>query len=75
VVRQRDEVSRESPVPCGTYSVEQAGVRLGIGRALAYRAVQAGEIPHIKIGKRIVVPKPALDAMLRAGIPQQRASR
>jgi excisionase family DNA binding protein len=39
-----------------TVSVEQAGQILGISRIAAYRGIESGDIPHIKIGKRIRVP-------------------
>ena len=47
-----------------TVSVEQAGKIIGIGRNQAYEAVRRGEIPSIKIGSRILVPRVALDRML-----------
>jgi excisionase family DNA binding protein len=48
-----------------TLSIEQAGQILGIGRAAAYSAVQAGHLPTIKLGRRrIVVPTAALWSML-----------
>ena len=47
-----------------TLSVEEAAEVLGISRALAYDAVHRGEIPHIKIGRRLLVPKAALDHLL-----------
>lgn len=50
-----------------TLTVEEAGRRLGISRGLAYSGVREGTIPSIRIGKRIVVPRARLDAMLEAG--------
>lgn len=47
-----------------TLTVDEAAQRLGISRAFAYEAVRRGEIPHIKIGKRILVPKVALENLL-----------
>jgi excisionase family DNA binding protein len=47
-----------------TYTVDQAGEILGIGRNAAYEGVRSGQIPAIRIGRRIVVPKVALDRML-----------
>ncbi len=47
-----------------TISVDEAGEILGISRGLAYRGVQRGEIPSIRIGGRIVVPTAALLALL-----------
>ncbi len=47
-----------------TMSVEDAGQLLGRGRSSAYDAVARGEIPVIRIGRRRVVPVPALARML-----------
>ena len=48
-----------------TYKIEEAGRLLGIGRNQAYEAAKRGDFPVIKIGKRVLVPKQALDRMLR----------
>jgi excisionase family DNA binding protein len=45
-------------------SVEEAGRVLGIGGSAAYEAVRRGEIPAIRLGRRIVVPRAALERML-----------
>lgn len=47
-----------------TYTVPEAARKLGIGRNSAYEAVRSGEIPSIRIGGRILVPRLALDRML-----------
>jgi excisionase family DNA binding protein len=47
-----------------TITVEQAGQLLGISRGLAYELVRRGEIPAIRLGRRLVVPVDAIDAML-----------
>ena len=44
-----------------TISVEEAGQLLGISRGLAYALVSRGDIPSIRLGRRIVVPRRALD--------------
>lgn len=49
-----------------TISVEQAGWLLGLARASAYKAAKRGEIPTIRMGKRLLVPVPALLAVLGA---------
>ncbi len=49
-----------------TLTVEEAAVILGISRASAYEATRHGEIPCIRIGRRILVPRVALDRLLRA---------
>jgi excisionase family DNA binding protein len=48
-----------------TVSVAEAAEILGLGRNTGYDAVRRGEIPVIKIGKRLLVPKPALDRLLQ----------
>jgi excisionase family DNA binding protein len=47
-----------------TTSVEEAGRLLGISRSLAYELVNRGDIPSIRLGRRIVVPRQALDRLL-----------
>jgi excisionase family DNA binding protein len=49
-----------------TISIVEAGRELGIGRDLAYAAAKRGEIPTIKIGTRLLVPRIALEQMLAA---------
>ena len=47
-----------------TISIEEASRRLGIGKNQAYEAAGRGEIPTIRIGRRLLVPVAALDQML-----------
>jgi excisionase family DNA binding protein len=47
-----------------TVSVDRAAKILGIGRASCYKAITAGELPSIRIGKRIVVPTAVLQRLL-----------
>jgi excisionase family DNA binding protein len=49
------------------YSIEEASKILGIGRNLTYDAARRGEIPTIRIGKSIKIPKKALDQLLAEG--------
>ena len=43
-----------------TISIEQAANVLGLGRTAAYEAARRGEFPTRRLGRRIVVPVPAL---------------
>ena len=43
-----------------TLSIEEVALLLGLGRTAAYEAARRGEIPCRRIGRRIVVPVPAL---------------
>ena len=45
-------------------TVPEAGERLGVCRVHAYKLVKLGQIPTIKLGRRIVVPIAALEKML-----------
>jgi excisionase family DNA binding protein len=50
------------------YDVPEAGEMLGLNRNAAYAAAKRGDIPVIRIGRLLRVPKLALDRMLeRAG--------
>ena len=46
------------------FSVEETGRLLGISRDLAYDLVARGELPSLRLGRRIVVPRRALVAAL-----------
>ena len=46
------------------YSVAEAGAVLGICRAFAYELVARGELPVIRLGRRRLVPKVALRALI-----------
>lgn len=43
-----------------TYTIVEAAGILGIARSSAYRAARTGELPTIKIGRRILVGRQAL---------------
>jgi excisionase family DNA binding protein len=45
-------------------SVEEAGALIGISRDLAYDLVARGELPSVRLGRRLVVPRRALEGTL-----------
>ncbi len=55
----RDESDRK------VWTVSEVARLLGISRAHAYDLVAQGAIPHVRLGRRIVVPKIAVDELLR----------
>lgn len=55
-----------------TISVERAGEVLGISRRSAYRAAATGQLPTLRLGRRLVVPTPRLLELL--GVRAGRAS-
>ncbi len=54
-----------------TLTVAEAAKCLGICRNSAYEAIARGEIPVIRVGKRLLVPKVALETLLTAGQPKK----
>lgn len=46
------------------YSVKEVASLLGISKSLAYTLVKKGEIPSIKLGTRVVIPKVRFQAYL-----------
>ena len=47
-----------------TIDVPEVAKLLGISRNAAYEAVRRGEIPSIRLGARIVIPRAALERLL-----------
>ena len=43
-----------------TLTVEEAAALLGLGRTATYEAARRGQIPSRRLGKRVVIPVPAL---------------
>ena len=46
------------------YTVSEARQTLGISRGLMYEAIRTGTIPSVRIGRRILIPKTALERVL-----------
>ena len=49
-------------------TVPEAAEMLGISRNFAYQLVREGKLPSIRFGKRILIPKAALEKMLENGV-------
>jgi len=46
-------------------SVDEAAALLGISRSLAYDLCARGDLPSLRLGRRILIPRRALDARLK----------
>lgn len=57
-----------------TMTIEDAAKALGVSRNTAYAAAARGEIPAIRIGRRLLVPKVQLDRLLEGEAPPGRRS-
>ena len=53
--------SNETPL---VYTVTQTAELLGISRTLAYELVARGVLAHVRLGRRIVVPRVAVEQLL-----------
>ncbi len=51
-------------IECATLKIEEAATFLGISWASAYAAANSGELPTLRIGRRLVVPRAALERLL-----------
>lgn len=58
------DVSESATTERLTLTVEQAAQVLGISRAHAYELAARGEIPTLRLGRRVLVPKEALSRMV-----------
>ena len=56
--------AREGAKPA--LSVAEAAELLGVSRALTYELVKRGELPSVRLGRRIVVPRRAVEQLLAA---------
>lgn len=47
-----------------TYTIEEAARLCGVSRGVGYEAARRGELPTIRLGRTLLVPKIALERML-----------
>lgn len=57
-----------------TLSVSEAARVLGISRAHAYDCVRSGVLPSITLGRRVVVPRQAIEELLARGSSDESAA-
>ena len=53
-----------TPVEKLTVSAREAAIMLGISRAAVYAAIHQKRIPTIRLGRRLLIPRAALDRLL-----------
>ena len=58
-----------------TLTVQETAKLLGLSRSLAYEAVRNGQIPSVKVGHRILIPRVALERMLDNPVAGESAQR
>ena len=60
ITKQKPEVVGEKLV----LNVPEVAALLGLGKTATWEGIWRGEIPHIKVGRRVLVPREALNGML-----------
>lgn len=61
-MRTREELRNENRL---VYTVEEVAKLLLLSRNSVYNGIAMGEIPAIKVGKRILIPRAALEEMMK----------
>ena len=59
--RERNKAKRMERL---TLTIEEAAQILGISRGLAYELARGGRLPVIRFGRRLLIPRGALENML-----------
>jgi len=49
------------------YSVRQTAAQLGVSEDAVYALVRSGGLPHKRVGRRIIIPRSALEQWLNDG--------
>ena len=62
-------VADDAPIQRLTLTIEEAARMLGLSRNGAYEAAARGDLPVIRIGRRILVPRIALERLLEQAEP------
>ena len=65
---ERDVVTTVEPQ---VVSVPAAAIMLGIGRNFAYEPCRSRQLPSVRLGRRIVIPKIAIETILEAGAREE----
>ena len=63
---------RKTRMESQTMNVGAAAKKLGISPGSAWKAVHRGELPAIRIGRRVLVPVRALERLLETGAKKEK---
>ena len=51
--------------PAGWLTVEEFRHRYRLGRNTVYNAIRANHIPHVRVGRRILIPADSLERLMK----------
>lgn len=57
-------MQQAAPLDRRSYTVPEAATVAGTGTAAIYKAITDGRIPHIRMGKKIIIPRHAFHVWL-----------
>lgn len=57
-----------------TMTMDEAAAELGISRGTAYECARSGQIPTIRLGRRLLVPREALRRLGSGEVAQPKSS-
>ena len=66
--RGESRLAASAPPDRLVLTVDEAAYLLNISRGLAYELVARGELPAIRLGRRIVIPRVAMEELLGTSI-------
>lgn len=58
------EMTAEPTVERLTFTVREVAERLGVGTRLIERMCQSGELAHLRLGRRILIPAATVEALV-----------
>ena len=59
-MHERDPITLDQLDGRVTLTIEEAATLLGLGRSAAYEAARRGQLPTRRLGRRLLIPVPAL---------------
>jgi excisionase family DNA binding protein len=59
-------VSEPTPLPRRTFTVREVAESLGVSTRHVERLCQGGDLRHLRLGRKLLIPADALDALLEA---------
>ena len=68
-MNETEKQGSAGPEPLLFFTVEEAAKLLRIKRSAAYAAVKRGQIPTLRLGRKIIVPKGGLQKLAGCSIP------
>ena len=63
-----NNLSHNENLECKTYSVKEAATILGVAQSMIYKMADRQAIPHMRFGKRLVIPKETFNSWFESKI-------